>query len=75
LNEKADEDIREDTMRSLNWSPLLDADDITLTVDNGIVTLEGTVDTWQDRKSAGHHAGRAGARSVKNKLKVRVAGQ
>ena len=57
--------------RRLYWSPFLDADQITMTVDDGVVTLRGTVDSWQERKTAGRQVYQAGARRVINELDVR----
>ena len=68
---KPDEAIEEDAARRLHWSPFLDADQITMTVDDGVVTLRGTVDSWQERKTAGRQVYRAGARRVINELDVR----
>lgn len=68
---KPDDDIREDVMRRLRWSPLLDASQITVSVDDGVVTLQGVVDTWHERTMAERHAHRAGARRVIDELDVR----
>jgi len=73
-NEKRDEDIFEDCVRRLRWSPLLDANSISVSVVDGIVTLDGETDTWQERRAAERHALQSGAHRVKNKLKVRSAG-
>jgi osmotically-inducible protein OsmY len=43
---KPDDAIEEDAARRLHWSPFLDADQMTMTVDDGVVTLRGTVDSW-----------------------------
>lgn len=68
--EKADEEILEDSNRRLNWSPFLDPEQIAVTVDDGVVTLSGKVDTWHEQKAATRHAYQAGARRVRNKLNV-----
>jgi len=68
---KPDEEIQEDTERHLRWSPLLNASQIAVSVTNGVVTLQGTLDTWHEKTTAGRHAYQAGARSVTNKLDLR----
>lgn len=70
---KHDAEIRQDVKEQLWWSPFVDSDDITVSIDNGIVTLEGTVDSWQERRLAGENAYEGGARSVRNKLAVENA--
>lgn len=70
-NEKPDSEIFEDTQVRLRWSPHLDPDAIIIDVEDGIVTLTGTVDTWQDKAAAKRHAQQGGARKVKNLLRVR----
>ena len=70
---KEDDEIREDIDRRLRFSPVLDAKQIRLSVDDGVVTLSGTVDTWHERAAAGRHAYQGGARRVANELEVRFA--
>lgn len=69
---KPDAVIQEDIERRLRWSPLLDAEEIKVSVDSGIVQLQGTVDTWHERTAASRHAFQCGARRVENKLDVRT---
>jgi osmotically-inducible protein OsmY len=68
---KPDNDIREDTLRRMRWSPLLDAEQITVAVSDGVVTLTGNVANYQQRSVAERHARQAGARRVVNHLEVR----
>lgn len=70
---KADEDIREDLDRRLRLSPFIDAENVTSTVSEGVVTLRGTVDSWQEHSEATKHAQRSGAKQVKNNLDVRAS--
>ena len=70
---KEDEDIREDLDRRLRLSPFIDAENVTSTVSDGIVTLRGVVDTWQEQAEATRHAQRSGAKLVKNELDVRAS--
>ena len=55
----------------LYWSPYIDEDDITVHVNSGVVTLNGTVDSWFERNLANQSAWEGGARHVINKLRVR----
>jgi hypothetical protein len=47
---------------------MLAADQITVVVDDGTVTLRGAVDTWHERRAASRHAYQGGARRVINEL-------
>lgn len=67
---KADEDIRQDVRNQLQWNPFVDEGDINVSVENGIVTLTGTVDTMTEKSEAKKNALQGGAKSVENKLVV-----
>ena len=49
---KDDAEIREDIKSQLWWSPFVDSEKITVSVDDDIATIKGTVDTWQERRLA-----------------------
>ena len=57
--------------RELFWDPFLAAYDITVHVDDGTVTLTGTVDSYAKLRSAEILAFRVGATAVENNLTVR----
>jgi osmotically-inducible protein OsmY len=63
--------IRKDIESELWWSPFVDADDVSVTVSDGVATLVGVVDTLRDRRVATENAYEGGARHVRNELKVR----
>lgn len=67
---KSDWEIREDILEELFWSPFVDEDEVVVTVDDGVATLTGTVDTWAERASATENALEGGAVAVDNDLKV-----
>jgi len=67
---KPDYQIRENVKDQLWWSPFVDSEDITVSVNNGIVTLSGTVDTYGESQSAEDNAFEGGAKEVVNNLKV-----
>jgi len=68
---KSDWRIKEDIQDELWWSPFVDADDVTVTVDNGEVTLTGIVDSWSEFNAAANNAYEGGAVYVDNDLQVR----
>jgi osmotically-inducible protein OsmY len=65
-----DWEILEDVQDELFWSPFVESEDISVTVDNGVVNLTGTVDTWAERQTAEANALEAGAVAVDNDLVV-----
>jgi osmotically-inducible protein OsmY len=70
---KSDVAIKQDIMDQYDWSPYVDPDDITVKVNEGIVTLTGKVDTWKERKSAEKNAYQGGAKDVQNDLLIKNA--
>lgn len=69
--ELSDWEIKEDIEDELFWSPFVDSEDITVTVENGVATLTGTVDTWFEFQKARENALEGGARHVDNNLRFR----
>lgn len=65
-----DNEIKDNIQSELWWSPFVDRDDVTVYVDNGHVTLEGSVDSWREYHKAAENAWEGGAWSVTNKLIV-----
>jgi osmotically-inducible protein OsmY len=49
---KTDREIRIDVLDELRWEPSVHATDIGVTVKDGIVTLEGTVDSYAEKWAA-----------------------
>lgn len=73
---KSDERIREDINEALTEDPWLDPTDVEVTVEDGVVTLSGTVDSWRARRRAAEDAWHVpGVRDVRNVLTVRAKGQ
>jgi len=68
---KTDAELMDDVADQLWWSPFVDRDDITIQVDDGVVTLTGTVDSWNEYYSATENAHQAGAVTVVNNLTVK----
>ena len=45
-----DRELQEHVQNALDWEPSVDAADIGVTVDNGIVTLRGDIKTYRKRQ-------------------------
>ena len=70
---KSDSEIERDVRDELKWDPDLNADDIAVSVKNGVVTLAGFVPSYSDRIEAEAAAKRvAGVLAVANDLEVRL---
>ncbi len=67
---KSDAEIKEDIQDQLWWSPFVDSEDVHVTVEDGMATLTGTVDTWSEYRAAAENAFEGGARWVDNELEV-----
>ena len=67
---KDDHEILQDIQDELWWSPFIDSDNINVAVNDGLVTLTGTVHSWREKQIAGENAREGGAIAVKNKLTV-----
>jgi len=67
---RSDEEIREAIVSELTWSPFVDADEVTVTVEDGEATLTGTVDGWRERRAAVENAFEGGALRVRNRLET-----
>ena len=71
---RTDELIKKDLVDQLYWDNSIDASDITVTVDNGNVTLTGEVQTHRARKAAARNAWLVeGVVFVDNQLKLAYA--
>jgi osmotically-inducible protein OsmY len=70
---RSDFQIELDIEDELRWSPFVDADEVNVDVTDGVATLTGTVDTWNERAWAAENAREGGADSVNNELKVELS--
>ncbi len=66
--QKSDSELKQDVESQLWWSPFVDVDKIEVSVQNGVVTLSGTVDDWDAMRAAVKNAFDAGARRVRSKI-------
>jgi osmotically-inducible protein OsmY len=72
---RSDSDIRGDVEDELRWDPDIDATDISVTVNNGVVTLAGFVRCYMQKYSAEVDAKRvAGVVAVANDIEIRLPG-
>ncbi|HZQ99528.1 MAG TPA: BON domain-containing protein [Chloroflexota bacterium] len=72
---KSDREIQQDVLRELAWDPRVDAADVGVSVDQGTVTLTGSVPTYAERIAAVEAAHRvAGVLDVADDLRVKVPG-
>lgn len=69
---KSDAHLLDDVQDELWWSPFVDSDDVNVAVDDGVVTLTGTVDSWSEYNAATENAYEGGAIWVDNDLAVEI---
>jgi osmotically-inducible protein OsmY len=71
MRERTDTDIAQAARSALEWDVFVPHEQIRTTVSNGIVTLEGEVDNWNEHDDAGRAVRNlTGVREVKNLLTV-----
>jgi osmotically-inducible protein OsmY len=72
---KTDAEVQQDVIRELKWDTRVDETDVGVEVDNGIITLTGTVSSWGKRLAAEEAAHRVrGVLDVANDIVVKVPG-
>jgi len=70
-----DNELKRDIEDALNWEPSVDAADVGVSVDNGIVTLRGDVTSYAAKAAAERVTLRVyGVKAVANDLNVRLPG-
>jgi len=67
---KSDRKIKDEIKDQFQWSLFVDGSDIKVSVENGVVTLEGEVYNWSEYNAAEKNAFEAGAKDVINNLDV-----
>ncbi len=65
-----DLELRQEVQDQLFWDPIVNSENVSVSVEDGVVTLTGKVATWYERRRATENAWDAGAHTVVNKLKV-----
>jgi len=75
LSVKSDQEIQEDVLLELRWDSRIRQAEVGVEVDDGIVTLTGTVDSWAKKLAAKEAAHRvAGVRDVADDVRVKLPG-
>jgi osmotically-inducible protein OsmY len=75
LDEKTDSEIQQDVLRELKWDTRVEETDVGVEVDEGVVTLSGTVSSWGKRHAAAEAAHRVqGVLDVANNIAVKIPG-
>lgn len=68
-----DEQLLQAVTEELDWEPRVDATNIAINVDNGVVTLRGTVRTYSEKLAAEEAVRRTkGARTIVQNIEVHV---
>jgi len=68
-----DKELKQHVQNALDWEPSIDASDIGVSVDEGVVTLRGNVGSYVEKVSAERVALRVyGVKAVANDLSVRL---
>jgi len=65
---ESDLELRKNVISELRWNPYVDADDVIVTVEDGVVTLAGSVNSIRELNVAAQNAREAGAEKVVNLL-------
>lgn len=66
-----DADIRKDIVEELAWDPILNTEEITVSVKGGVVTLAGTVDTYSKKVAVEYAAKRiAGVKAIALDIRI-----
>jgi osmotically-inducible protein OsmY len=69
-----DKDLKQHVENALGWEPSVDATDIGVSAQDGVVTLRGTVRTYSEKVAAERAALRVfGAKAVANDLTIHLA--
>jgi len=72
---KTDTDVQRDVLAELNWEPSIQAQDIGVSVKDGVVTLTGNVPTYGEKFAAEDATKRvSGVRGIAEELKVNLFG-
>jgi osmotically-inducible protein OsmY len=70
IESKSDAAIADDLQDEIFWSPYVEPEEVSFTVEDGVATLTGAVDTWYERTRATEEAYEAGAVAVVNGIQV-----
>ena len=69
---KTDSEVKRDVINELSWDPSINATQVKVSADNGVVTLRGSVPHYIEKMSAEHSAQRVGGvKAVADELEVK----
>ncbi|HTO87518.1 MAG TPA: BON domain-containing protein [Thermoanaerobaculia bacterium] len=72
---KTDREIQEDVLNELRWDSRIRQEEVGVEVDEGVVTLTGTVESWAKKLAAKEAAHRVvGVRDVADDVRVKLPG-
>ena len=71
---KSDREIQEDVLLELRWDTQIGQAEVGVEVDDGVVTLTGTVDSWVKKLAAKEAAHRVALRDVADDVRVKLPG-
>ena len=75
IAEETDRNIQQDVLDELDWDPEVEVTDVGVEVDDGVVTLTGTVESYAKKGASEQAALRvAGVRAVANDIEVKLLG-
>jgi osmotically-inducible protein OsmY len=75
LSVKSDREIQEDVLLELRWDSRIGQTEVGVEVDDGVVTLTGTVESWAKKLAAKEAAHRVlGVRDVADDVRVKLPG-
>lgn len=69
----SDEEIADNIRSEITWSPFVDGDKVSVSVEDGVAILTGTASSWLERRKAEETAREGGAIHVRNRLEVKNA--
>ena len=72
---KSDREIQEQVLKELRWDSRIRQEEVGVEVDEGVVTLTGTVDSWAKKLAAKEAAHRVmGVRDVADDVRIKLPG-
>jgi osmotically-inducible protein OsmY len=75
MSVKSDREVQEDVLNELRWDSRIRQEEVGVQVDEGVVTLTGTVDSWAKKLAAKEAAHRVvGVRDVADDVRVKLPG-
>ena len=72
---KGDIDVRDNVLAELQWEPSINAAEIAVTVNDGVVTLSGRVDSYAEKQAAERVTKRLSmVKAIANEIQVKLPG-